>query len=174
MTHEQDFLIHTLWRVVKRREYYRRWCEKNAERKRENYRRWCANNKEKRRERARQEQRRWRANNPDKHRINKLRRRAHKLSASGSFSVKQFKALCVHFKNHCLKCGRPRKMTPDHVIPLSWVDRPEYQGVALNDIDNIQPLCRSCNVDKNAQHVDYRTIPHRNCINPPMVEDYLS
>jgi hypothetical protein len=281
LTHDQDFLIKALWRVVKQRESNRRrnpekmredarrWRAKNLERAREASRRWRAENPEKAREATRrwysnnpdkarevirrsslknreaikersrryrlrnlemvdEKNRRWRAanpekvretarrwaktrpdgwhekrrersrswytTNPEKHKENGRRweaanperarelsalgahrRRAHKKKVMGDFTAEQFKALCNHFKNHCLKCGRPRKMTPDHVIPLAWADRPEFKEVALNDIDNIQPLCRSCNTSKGARSaVDYRTTPHRHCINPPMVEDFLA
>jgi len=229
MTHEQDFLINAVWRVVKKREYDRKryeanhelyrknarlWAKANPERKRENARRWYGENAERYREKARrryeanpkrcrekvqlwkkvnseryrekarrryeanperqhESSRRWAKTHPDKVKAIKHRRRARKQQTMGDFTAEQWKALCKHFKNHCLKCGRPRRLTPDHVIPISWADRPEYAGVALADVDNLQPLCRPCNSSKNATHVDYRTNPHRNCINPPMVEDYL-
>ena len=200
MTHEQDFLIRSLWRVVKQREAARRYRAKNIEKMREQGRRWVANNREKRREwvannpdkvreyrrqwyaknqkksreftrrwraknteKVQEQTRRWSAKNPDRKRENNRRsyakhpekqqesnhrRRARKRKTIGSFTVMQFKALCQHFKHHCLKCGRPRKLTPDHVIPLSWVGKVEYRDVALNDIDNIQPLCKPCNSGK--------------------------
>lgn len=183
------------WRannIEKARERFRRWVENNPEKarasRRESDRRWKNNNPEKARESAHRSYRknpekrienvrRWRANNPEKMRekgiVDVHRRRARKLKTTGAFTTEQFNALCAHFRHHCLKCGRPRKLTPDHVIPLAWADRPEFAEVALGDIDNIQPLCRSCNCRKNAKHVDYRTNPHRHCVTPPLVEDYL-
>jgi HNH endonuclease len=150
------------------RESTRRWTKNNLEKVREKAQRWYENNCAKERERSGL----WRKNNPEKTRVMNHFHRARKRSTEGTYTAKQFTALCLHFKNHCLKCGRPRKLTADHVIPLVWADR--YPDVALNDIDNLQPLCKSCNSSKNAKYVDYRTNPHQHCINPPMVEDYLA
>ncbi len=48
-----------------------------------------------------------------------------------------------------IKTGEPIKVTADHVIPLA-LDGP-------NIIDNVQPLCVSCNCSKGARHTtDYR------------------
>lgn len=51
----------------------------------------------------------------------------------------------------CLACGRREphiRLTVDHVIPLSWG--------GTNALDNLQPLCSECNLDKGAQTIDYR------------------
>ena len=51
----------------------------------------------------------------------------------------------------CLACRLQEpeiKLVPDHVVPIA-------RGGA-NDIDNIQPLCESCNKRKGAKTVDYR------------------
>ena len=77
------------------------------------------------------------------------RYRANKLSAGGSFTPEEFKALCKFYGNKCLCCksqGVP--LEADHVVPLS-------KG-GSNDIGNIQPLCRSCNGRKADKTVDYR------------------
>jgi 5-methylcytosine-specific restriction endonuclease McrA len=39
-------------------------------------------------------------------------------------------------------------LTRDHVVPL------KHGG--LNTIENIQPLCGSCNSRKHLKHIDYR------------------
>lgn len=56
--------------------------------------------------------------------------------------------LCNKYNNRCLCCGEKNKLTVDHVIPIS-------KG-GMNTIDNIQPLCGSCNSKKNNKEIDYR------------------
>jgi 5-methylcytosine-specific restriction endonuclease McrA len=43
---------------------------------------------------------------------------------------------------------REIKLTPDHVIPVV------HSG--LNNIENIQPLCKSCNSRKSSKVIDFR------------------
>lgn len=112
----------------------------------------------------RQRRRVWGKNNPDKIKEYVHNRRAIKHGLQGRFTQRQFKALCRHFGNRCIACGGDKPLTADHVIPQSWGNRPEYSDVALNDIDNIQPMCLPCNASKNAKCIDYRTRPHINCI----------
>ena len=69
--------------------------------------------------------------------------------AGGAFTGTEWGGLIRSCKGKCLACGRgDLPLTVDHVIPLS-------KG-GLNTIDNIQPLCRSCNSSKGANEVDYR------------------
>ena len=89
--------------------------------------------------------REWCLANPDKVAEKNWRRRALELGAVGTFTRQEFKAL----GNTCLRCGRADvPMTADHVIPLS-------KG-GSNNIENIQPLCGSCNSAKKDRHIDYR------------------
>ncbi len=77
------------------------------------------------------------------------KRRALILSAEGTFTQAQFNQLCASYDNKCLCCGKySNHLTADHVIPIS-------RGGA-NTIDNIQPLCKSCNSRKHRKTVDYR------------------
>ncbi len=82
--------------------------------------------------------------------IQRHRRRTSETKAGGSFSVLEWKNLCKKWDYKCLCCGRHRKLTADHVIPVS-------KGGTSN-IDNIQPLCGPCNSKKNAGTTDYRKI----------------
>lgn len=48
----------------------------------------------------------------------------------------------------CLKCGRNKELTLDHITPKS------HGGG--NEIDNLQTLCYDCNQAKGATRKDYR------------------
>ena len=78
-------------------------------------------------------------------------RRGRIQQADGSFTSREWKKLCKHYNYTCLCCGRREpeiKLTVDHVIPLSIG--------GTNSIDNIQPLCQSCNSSKHVRIIDYR------------------
>ena len=65
----------------------------------------------------------------------------------GSPSVRNT-VFALHGKR-CLKCGALDRITLDHVVPI-------YHG-GLNEIENLQPLCFSCNSKKRTNIIDYRT-----------------
>ena len=48
----------------------------------------------------------------------------------------------------CLCCGSEKDITIDHIVPV-FKD-------GENSIDNLQPLCRSCNSRKSTNEIDYR------------------
>lgn len=48
----------------------------------------------------------------------------------------------------CLKCGANDNIALDHIKPVS-------KG-GLDTIENLQPLCQSCNSSKGTQTIDYR------------------
>lgn len=102
----------------------------------------------KNKERIREKNKKWENAFPEKRAAITSRRRANLSKAEGSFTQKEWKALCLKYENTCLCCGSKEKMTPDHVVPLA-------RG-GTNDIQNIQPLCRSCNSRKGAKTIDYR------------------
>lgn len=70
------------------------------------------------------------------------------LQERGSFTTAEWKALCRRFKNRCAWCKQKKKLTVDHIVPLS-------KGGG-NTIDNIQPLCYSCNSRKYNKTIDFR------------------
>lgn len=75
--------------------------------------------------------------------------RALKMGAEGTFTYEEWVLLCEIFEERCASCGRLEdRLCTDHVIALS------RRGT--NFIENIQPLCRSCNSGKNAKPTDYR------------------
>lgn len=52
------------------------------------------------------------------------------------------------YGNVCLCCGSINNLTIDHIVPIY------HKG--LNEIDNLQPLCGSCNSSKGTKIIDYR------------------
>lgn len=90
--------------------------------------------------------------NPEVIRVKTAHRRARKKKAGGTYTVVQWEALKEHYEYSCLCCGRKEpeiKLTVDHVVPLT-------KG-GENTINNIQPLCFSCNAMKRTKIIDYRT-----------------
>jgi hypothetical protein len=100
--------------------------------------------KERLRERARLRGRR----DPVARKIHKRNYDARKRGAEGTFTRSQWQALCGWFGSICLGCGANAKLEVDHVVPLS-------RG-GTNWIQNLQPLCRTCNASKRAKTIDYR------------------
>ena len=79
-------------------------------------------------------------------------RRARRKNASGTYTLRQWLELKEQYGHMCLCCGRKEpeiKLTVDHVVPLT-------KG-GDNTINNIQPLCFSCNSTKRTKIIDYRT-----------------
>jgi len=78
------------------------------------------------------------------------RRKARKRGAAGSHTQGEWELLKKQYGYTCPACGRSEpeiKLTEDHIIPLD-------KG-GLDYIENIQPLCRSCNSIKSTKVVKY-------------------
>ena len=85
----------------------------------------------------------------------------------GKHTKTQWEALKNQFGYMCLCCKKHEPevtLTKDHVVPITlwkeWVskNKPSYQG---NDIQNIQPLCQSCNSRKNNNNCnDFRNMEY--------------
>jgi 5-methylcytosine-specific restriction endonuclease McrA len=76
----------------------------------------------------------------------KHRRRARLAGSGGSHTAAEWNGLKEFYDYTCLLCNRREpeiKLTRDHYIPIS-------RG-GTNDIDNIIPLCKSCNSRKHAK-----------------------
>jgi 5-methylcytosine-specific restriction endonuclease McrA len=74
--------------------------------------------------------------------------RALKKNAVGTFSLEEWVLLKVQYGNKCPRCNKNEpdiKLTVDHIIPLS-------KG-GSNLIENIQPLCVSCNSYKSNRYI---------------------
>jgi len=76
--------------------------------------------------------------------LDKYRRRG----AVGKFTKSEWQDLCDRYGNRCLSCGEQKELTVDHVVSL--------KDGGSNTIDNLQPLCLSCNSRKGAKFIDYR------------------
>lgn len=128
------------------KEKEKEYRKKNRDKLNANAARWARENRPHRAGKLRE----WRAANPEKVHIQKSNRRFREKGAEGEFSAAEWDALLKKFGYKCLRCGREGvKLTPDHVVPIS-------RG-GSNTIDNIQPLCRSCNSWKgNRVIVDFR------------------
>lgn len=136
------------------------YCSKKCSLKVLSYKRtfiWYQNNKEACNKRRKE----WRRNNPDKVYAQTRRQRdknpgivsmysrKRKERLKGSFTDKEWNLLCEKFGNVCLCCGKSGKLTVDHIIPVA--------AGGEHTIDNIQPLCLSCNCRKSDRVIiDYR------------------
>ena len=73
-----------------------------------------------------------------------------KKEASGGHSFEEWELLKAQYNWTCPSCQKKEseiKLTQDHIIPLS-------RGGSEN-IENIQPLCKSCNCKKHTKIIKY-------------------
>ncbi len=75
-------------------------------------------------------------------------RKARIRGAGGTHTAVEWQALCEFYGNVCLCCRRERPLARDHVIPVS-------KGGG-SGIENLQPLCASCNSKKGDRAIDFR------------------
>ncbi len=72
-----------------------------------------------------------------------------RAKAGGKFTPSEWRKLVAFYGGKCLCCRKkPDKLTPDHVVPLCKSGQ--------NTIENIQPLCKQCNIDKGRLIIDHR------------------
>lgn len=67
-------------------------------------------------------------------------RTRHNFKAAGLLDLEAWKKKLSILGHMCQHCGTTERIEMDHIIPLS-------KG-GTNHIDNLQPLCRSCNSKK--------------------------
>lgn len=140
----------------KRKKISKRWNKNNPEKSKAISKRWAMENKERKKETNRL----WRESNPE--RVKEIRiiaenkRRSLKEKNGGSFTIEEWDCLKKKCNYTCLMCEKKEpeiKLTIDHIIPIS-------KG-GNNWIENIQPLCRSCNTRKGVKIIrltgDYQT-----------------
>jgi 5-methylcytosine-specific restriction endonuclease McrA len=123
----------------------REWIKKNPEKARQ----LCSNYYKKNPKRRKLQWKKYRQKNVEKRRIyirdyfkkNPSAQHRYKVKNSiGSFSPAEWKELKKKFNYRCAICGKKKKLTVDHIIPLS--------KKGSNFISNIQPLCINCNCSK--------------------------
>lgn len=117
------------------------WREEHRDRFLENLKNWYKENFHK--------VKKWQKENVEKVREYSRTRRAKKIANGGKITTKEWLEICHKYGDKCLRCGRMDiKLTMDHVIPLSLG--------GTHTVDNVQPLCLSCNSSKHDTIADYR------------------
>lgn len=90
-------------------------------------------------------------------------KRSERLTAAreiNSHTKGQWNEMLYFFNHSCSKCGSTDFIVKDHIKPI-------YQG-GSDGIENLQPLCRSCNSSKGAESTDYRK-QHANASQMPRI-----
>ncbi len=128
---------------IKRKERY----EVKKDEEREQNRQWFQKNQPWKRPEKREYLKAWLAENRDRKNLSNALRKHRIRAGGGTIRLIDWLTLCEKFDNKCLNCGK-EEITMDHVIPIS-------KGGAHN-IENVQPLCVSCNCSKGAKTIDYR------------------
>lgn len=127
--------------------YKKLWREKNASTIAEKKREWREQNIDYVKKYDRQ-----RDKNPERREKNQVRmskrNATRKNGSDGTLTHRTWIALCEKYNYCCLCCGKPGKMTVDHIVPL-------IKG-GSHSLSNIQPLCLSCNSRKCDKTIDYR------------------
>jgi hypothetical protein len=68
-------------------------------------------------------------------------------------SAKTRREIFSLYGEKCLCCGSTENLTLDHINPVKLGGK--------NSLDNLQPLCKSCNSKKGTKSTDYRPKPVR-------------
>lgn len=99
-------------------------------------------------ERHREYQRKWRRAHLASDLAKSALRRARIASCGGRFTASEWSAVKARYNDRCLRCWEEQPLHADHVVPIT-------RG-GSNSIENIQPLCSSCNRHKRQKTTDYR------------------
>ncbi len=127
------------------KEYSRRYRETNKERVKAAIQEWRQINKD----RVLELNRAYAQRNREKVRKFGQVRYANRKGNGGSFTKDEWNELCAIFGNVCVCCGRAGRLTIDHIIPIV--------AGGTSNIENLQPLCKTCNCRKGSRLIiDYR------------------
>lgn len=140
-------------------EYFKKYHQENKEVKNKRSKRWYEENKERvrklskkryrqNRKKILRQTREWARRNPTRVAEIKRRYKARKRNADGDHTPEEWIQLCQEFDERCVCCLEQvgiGSLTADHIRPLAW-------GNSTHNIDNIQPLCASCNASKRDLH----------------------
>lgn len=92
----------------------------------------------------------WVINNRERKRFHLLKRVHLLRNAIGGYSYEDWVSMKERYRNTCPSCLRKEpdiKLTVDHIVPIS-------KG-GTNCIENLQPLCKSCNAKKYTKIIKY-------------------
>ena len=132
------------------KKYGKKYRQENKDKRKESQKKYYQKNREK----IQKINKEWRNKNLKRvrelHIFYKKRRRAMKANAEGTHTLGEWKLLKKQYGYRCPCCGKKEpkiKLTEDHIIPL-------IKG-GSDYIENIQPLCRSCNSIKYTKIIKY-------------------
>lgn len=101
---------------------------------------------------ARAKVQRWKRNNPAKRSAQHYRERVRWATVPQDLTEQQWSAIKAAYGYRCAYCRRHRRLTQDHVIPVS-------KG-GQHTASNIVPACQSCNSSKGARLPRVTYQPH--------------
>lgn len=130
--------------AIKRKKHY----ENNKEIEREQNRKWHQENQPWKKPEKIEYMSKWLSENRDRKNLTEAMRRNAIRANGGSVNIEDWIELCNLYGNVCLKCGK-NEVTMDHIVPVSKGGR--------HSIENLQPLCGSCNSSKGTKTIDYRS-----------------
>lgn len=117
--------------IKKRSEKNKEWYKKNPNKMREyGYKYWLSHKEE-----IKKRNKLYRQKN-----IDKIIFWASMRRTNGSHTLKEWQEKLNKTNGVCPGCCQKKKLTKDHILPI-------YFG-GSNNIDNVQPLCQSCNSSK--------------------------
>ncbi len=141
---------------LKQKEYIQKWKKNNPEKFTERNSKYYKNRSDeayqKALKRGRILMKKIRAT-PEEKEANKIYSNNRRKSLIGNIKPKEWILMLKRCDYKCLKCLSIHSITIDHIYPVS-------KG-GLNIIQNIQPLCLTCNLKKQTKIIDYRPLKIR-------------